>query len=138
MRHHTNPMLPYHTPVSQVLGRRCLEVLCSGRTFLTTEEVEGLARSYCTTVLGCLVPSTPTPLHSSTRTSPSTWLPLHPAFLHFAAGFYLKSLGEARDLDTLATQVHPSAPLLAVAERGNPPTLTVFSWPDLEVVTTIK
>ena len=37
-----------------------------------------------------------------------------------------------------ALQVHPTEPLFAVAERGSPPTLTIFSWPELSVVTTIK
>ena len=37
-----------------------------------------------------------------------------------------------------ALQVHPKEPLFAVAERGTPPVLTIFSWPSLEVITTIK
>ena len=37
-----------------------------------------------------------------------------------------------------ALQVHPKEPLFAVAERGTPPVLSIFSWPSLEVITTIK
>ena len=37
-----------------------------------------------------------------------------------------------------ALAVHPHQPLFAVAERGSPPVLTIFSWPSLEITTTIK
>ena len=37
-----------------------------------------------------------------------------------------------------ALQVHPKEALFAVAERGSPPTLTIFSWPTLDIITTIK
>ena len=106
-----------------VLGERCLGALSKGRAHLTAEEVEGLTRGYCQTVLGCLVASEerssvshsirhpPSSLYDSLARRPtlvsvsSSWVPLHPALLHFAAGFYLKSLCEARDLDTLANQI---------------------------------
>ena len=84
-----------------VLGQRCLGALCKGRAFLTEQEVEGLTRRYCSTVMGCLVQ----PCQQTSPSRPSSWLPLHPAFLHFAAGFYLKSLSEARDLERLGDEV---------------------------------
>ena len=66
--------------------------------------------------------------------------------LLYASGNLLHFLncgsGELRFLRTIggvtALQVHPTEPLFAVAERGSPPTLTIFSWPALEIVTTIK
>ena len=66
--------------------------------------------------------------------------------LLYASGNLLHFLdcgsGELRFLRTIggvtALQVHPKEPLFAVAERGSPPTLTIFSWPALEIVTTIK
>ena len=104
-----------------VLGERCLAALTKGRLYLTSEEVEGLTRGYCQTVLGCLISSQersshsqrhpPSSLYDSLARRPTpvsesnSWIPLHPAFLHFAAGFYLKSLCEARDLDTLTNQI---------------------------------
>ena len=66
--------------------------------------------------------------------------------LLYASGNLLHFLdcdsGELRFLRTIggvtALQVHPTEALFAVAERGCPPTLTIFSWPALEIVTTIK
>ena len=66
--------------------------------------------------------------------------------LLYASGNLLHFLdietGELRFLRTgggvTAIQVHPKEPLFAVAERGTPPMLTIFSWPSLEVITTIK
>ena len=66
--------------------------------------------------------------------------------LLYASGNLLHFLncetGDLRFLRTVggvtALQVHPKDALFAVAERGSPPTLTIFSWPDLEAVTTIK
>lgn len=66
--------------------------------------------------------------------------------LLYASGNLLHFLdietGELRFLRTgggvTAIQVHPKEPLFAVAERGSPPILTIFSWPSLEVITTIK
>ena len=66
--------------------------------------------------------------------------------LLYASGNLLHFLdcetGELRFLRTIggvtALQVHPKEPLFAVAERGSPPTLTIFSWPALDIVTTIK
>lgn len=66
--------------------------------------------------------------------------------LLYASGNLLHFLdcetGELRFLRTIggvtALQVHPTEPLFAVAERGSPPTLTIFSWPELGIVITIK
>lgn len=66
--------------------------------------------------------------------------------LLYASGNLLHFLdcetGQLRFLRTIggvtALQVHPVDPLFAVAERGSPPTLTIFSWPQLDIVTTIK
>ena len=66
--------------------------------------------------------------------------------LLYASGNLLHFLdcetGQLRFLLTIggvtALQVHPTEPLFAVAERGSPPTLTIFNWPELETVTTIK
>ena len=66
--------------------------------------------------------------------------------LLFASGNLLHFLdiesGELKFLRTsggiTALQVHPTDPLFAVAERGTPPALTIYSWPSLDVVTTIK
>ena len=66
--------------------------------------------------------------------------------LLYASGNLLHFLdvetGDLRFLRTgggvTALQVHPKEPLFAVAERGSPPNLTIYSWPSLEIITTIK
>ena len=66
--------------------------------------------------------------------------------LLYASGNLLHFLdietGELRFLRTVggitAIQVHPKDSCFAVAEKGSPPTLTIFSWPLLEVITVIK
>ena len=66
--------------------------------------------------------------------------------LLYASGNLLHFLdvesGELKFLRTgggvTALVVHPKEPLFAVAERGAPPNLTIYSWPSLEILTTIK
>ena len=66
--------------------------------------------------------------------------------LLYASGNLLHFLNiETGDLKFLRTaggvtaiQVHPKEPLFAVAERGAPPVLTIYSWPTLDIITTIK
>ena len=35
-------------------------------------------------------------------------------------------------------KVHPTEPLFAVAERGKPPGIVVFTWPNLDIIANIR
>ena len=86
------------------LGHKCLYNIIRGRTYLRSEDVVGVARKYCHTVMGFLVPTQQLG-HNNKKDKKTYFEPLHRSFLEFAAAFYLKSLSEKNNQDQLGVEM---------------------------------
>ena len=85
-----------------IIGEKCLHNLSKGRSHLRSEDVVGVARRYCSTIMGFMML---VQVNKKDRQRRDHYEPLHKSLMEFTAALYLKSLSEKNKQEQLATEM---------------------------------